>query len=356
MSPSHSLSHIRVLVVDDSALMRKIMEEILTRERDIEFVGAAPDPYSAWEKIQRLRPDVLTLDVEMPKMDGLTFLEKLMRAHPIPVVMVSSLTERGCDISLRALELGAVEIVTKPKLDVARGTGGMAAEIVAKVRAAAVARVGLGRSRIPPSAPPPTVKATRPALSTTHKIVAIGASTGGTEALREVLAQLPADFPGIAIVQHMPEHFTSAFARRLDGLCRLHVTEARDGDKILPGHALLAPGNSHMEIVRSGADHAVRVFRGEPVNHHRPSVDVLFHSCAASTGANAVGLIMTGMGGDGARGLLAMRQAGARTIAQDESTCVVFGMPKEAIALGAVECIEPLPLISAALHRVLRRG
>jgi two-component system chemotaxis response regulator CheB len=320
---------LRVLVVDDSALVRQIMVAILSHDPGIEVVGAAADPFAAWDKIQRLLPDVITLDVEMPRMDGLTFLEKLMRAHPMPVLMVSSLTERGCDATLRALELGALDFVTKPKVDVARGTGELADEIVTKVKAAAAARVrGKPAGRTPAQTP-----AAAPRLASyqgTYKVIAVGASTGGTEALRELLCALPPDAPGIVIVQHMPEHFTRAFADRLDGLARIHISEARDGDRVLPGHALIAPGSFHMELVRSGAEYRVRVFSADPVNRHRPSVDVLFHSCARTACRNAVGVILTGMGNDGARGLLAMRSAGARTIAEDESTCVVFGMPKEA--------------------------
>jgi two-component system chemotaxis response regulator CheB len=340
-----------VLVVDDSALVRQMMTAILSQDPGIAVVGAAPDPYAAWDQIHRLNPDVITLDVEMPRMDGLTFLEKLMRARPMPVVMVSSLTENGCDTTLRALELGALDFVTKPKIDVARGTGELAGEIVAKVRAAAGAKIRLkpapaAQKSAAPRAPQPAT------FKGTYKVVAIGASTGGTEALRELLCALPSDAPGIVIVQHMPEKFTRAFADRLDGLARIRISEARDGDRVLPGHALLAPGNFHMELIRSGADYKVRVSTGEPVNRHRPSVDVLFHSCARAAGPNAVGVILTGMGDDGARGLVAMRNAGARTVAQDEATSVVFGMPKEAIAMGGAEFIEPLPRIAEAALRL----
>jgi two-component system chemotaxis response regulator CheB len=341
---------VRVLVVDDSALVRQMMTAILNQDPALEVVGVAADPYSAWDQIQRLSPDVVTLDVEMPRMDGLTFLEKLMRARPMPVVMVSSLTERGCETTLRALELGALDFVTKPKIDVARGTGDLGSEIVAKVKAAGGARV---RPKQPPAPEKLAAPAPRPAaFKGTYKILAIGASTGGTEALREVLCALPSDAPGIVIVQHMPEKFTRAFADRLDGLARIRISEARDGERVLPGHALLAPGNFHMELIRSGADYQVRVSSSEPVNRHRPSVDVLFQSCARAAGPNAVGVILTGMGDDGARGLLAMRSAGARTVAQDEATSVVFGMPKEAIAMGAAEFIEPLPRIAQAALRL----
>lgn len=343
----------RVLIVDDSALVRQLLTEILSSDPGIEVVGSAMDPLAARDKILRLEPDVLTLDVEMPRMDGLTFLEKLMRARPMPVVMISSLTERGCETTLRALELGAVDIVTKPKLDIRTGTLDLAEEIIAKVKAAARARIGARRLPPPATAAAPAAPAALP--NTTHKVLAIGASTGGTEALREVLTRLPADAPGIVIVQHMPEGFTAAFAQRLDGLCRIRVKEAEDGDRVLPGHALIARGNHQMEVRRSGGEYRVRVFMGERVNRHRPSVDVLFHSCAREVGANAVGVILTGMGNDGADGLLAMRKAGARTIAQDEASCVVFGMPKEAIDRGAAEEIAPPERIPTLLPAMLKR-
>ena len=336
---------VRVLVVDDSALVRQMMIEILSNDPELEVVGAVADPYAAWDKIQRVNPDVITLDVEMPRMDGLTFLEKLMRSHPMPVVMVSSLTERGCEATLRALELGALDFVTKPRIDVARGTADLAGEIVAKVKTAGAAKLRAKpprpvQSAVPPSAP------RRVMFQGTHKIVAIGASTGGTEALRELLCALPPDAPGIVVVQHMPEKFTRAFADRLNSLSRIRISEAQDGDRVLPGHALIAPGNYHMELLRSGADYRVQIFTSEPVNRHRPSVDVLFHSCARAAGPNAIGVILTGMGDDGARGLLAMRSAGSTTVAQDEATCVVFGMPREAIALGAAAFVDPLPHIA----------
>jgi two-component system chemotaxis response regulator CheB len=340
----------KVLIVDDSAVMRQILKEILSRDPSIEVVGVASDPSAARDKILRLEPDVLTLDVEMPKMDGLTFLEKLMRAHPMPVVMISSLTERGCETTLRALELGAVDFVSKPKVDVADGTIEQAAEILEKVKAAALARIGGTRKK--PAGSPARPLPSQALIKSTHQVIAIGASTGGTEALRELLEPLPPDSPGIVIVQHMPEKFTRSFADRLDSLCRIRVKEAEDGDRILPGHALLAPGNFHMEVMRSGAEYRVRVFTGDLVNRHRPAVDVLFRSCARYLGTNVVGVILTGMGADGARGLLQMREAGARTIAQDEASCVVFGMPKEAIALGGAEEILPLAQIPAGLLRM----
>jgi two-component system chemotaxis response regulator CheB len=343
----------KVLIVDDSAVVRQLLTEILNRDPSIQVVGAASDPLLARDKILRLQPDVLTLDVEMPRMDGLTFLEKLMRAHPMPVVMVSSLTERGCETTLRALELGAVDFVTKPKIDVADGTVQLAGEIIEKVKAAAAARVKRVREL---ATRPKRPLASRALAKSTHQVIAVGASTGGTEALRDFIEPLPADSPGIVIVQHMPEKFTRSFAERLNGLCAVRVKEAEDGDRILPGHVLIAAGNYHMEVYRSGAEYRVRVFSGEPVNRHRPSVDVLFDSCAKHLGANAVGVILTGMGADGARGLLKMRQAGARTIAQDEASCVVFGMPREAIAMGAAEEILPLRDIPAAALRLAAAG
>lgn len=354
------MSKIRVLVVDDSALMRQLLTQLLSHDPSIEVVGAAPDPIRAWEQIQRLRPDVLTLDVEMPRMDGLEFLSRLMRAHPMPVVMCSSLTERGCETTLQALELGAVDFVNKPKIDLQRGVEVLAGELIAKIKAAVGSRPRTrdGKTALRPGAPATAVATarapSRPTLRrTTEVILAIGASTGGTEAILEVLSGLPADCPGVVIVQHMPETFTRHFAQRLDSLCAVRVKEAADGDRVLPGHVLIAPGGAqHMQVYRSGAQTFVRLLASPPVNHHRPSVDVLFESCATALGANVVGAILTGMGGDGARGLLQMRQAGARTLAQDEATCVVFGMPKEAIACGAAEFTVPLGGVAAALLRL----
>jgi len=337
----------RVLIVDDSALMRELLTEILGSDADIEVVGAAADPFIARDMIKAHQPNVLTLDVEMPRMDGLTFLEKLMRAYPLPVVMISSLTEKGCDTTLRALSLGAIDYIPKPKLSIASGTLGLSEEIVAKVKAAAGARV-FQRPQVN-GTPAPVLQSNFSQIKGSNKIIAVGASTGGTEALREFLEPLPADFPAIAIVQHMPEKFTPQFAKRLDSLCRISVKEAADGDRLLIGHALIAPGNHHMEVVRKGAEYIVKIGQAEPVNRHRPSVDVLFNSCATNAGANAIGVIMTGMGADGARGLLAMRNAGAFTIAQDEATSVVFGMPKEAIACGAAHEIQPLPKIASTV-------
>lgn len=343
------MSPIRVLVIDDSALMRQVLATILRSDPEIHVVGSAPDPIAAGQMIESLKPDVLTLDVEMPRMDGLTFLEKLMRTRPLPVVMVSSLTQKGCQTTLRALELGAIDFVAKPKIDVASGVAELGDEIVEKVKIAARAKV---RERVGRSASLAATVRSVAMLETTHKVVCMGASTGGTEALAEVLSALPAAFPGIAIVQHMPANFTRSFAERLDRICQIRVHEARDGDRILPGHALLAPGGLQMAVIRSGASYAVRVGTGEPVNRHRPSVDVLFRSAARHIGPNAIGVIMTGMGCDGAQGMLAMRQAGARTIAEDESTCIVFGMPKEAAALGAAEHVVPLDKIAERLVNV----
>ncbi len=337
---------IRVLVVDDSALMRQILCEILRQDVDLDVVGSAPNPYVAWEKIKELKPDVLTLDVEMPRMDGLTFLENLMRVHPMPVVMVSSLTEKGCETTLRALELGAIDYVEKPKVDVASGTVRLGAEIIEKVKTAFRAKLRTRERQVAAqrraAAPPVRRPADTLLKTTTHKVICIGASTGGTEALLEVLTALPADTPGIVIVQHMPAGFTRSFADRLDRACQIRVKEAEDGDRILQGHALLAPGGLHMAVQRAGASQLVRVGPGQPVNRHCPSVDVLFRSAAHHLGRNALGVILTGMGNDGAAGLLEMRRAGARTIAEDESTCVVFGMPAEAISMGAAEEVVPL--------------
>jgi two-component system, chemotaxis family, protein-glutamate methylesterase/glutaminase len=341
----------KVLIVDDSALMRQLLTQILSSDPQLDVVGTAGDPFVAREKIKALNPDVLTLDIEMPRMDGLTFLEKLMRGHPMPVIMISSLTDKGADTTLRALSLGAIDYISKAKLDVTHRTFEQSEEIVAKVKAAAKAKVRpMGATSA--ALAEPIVAAFN--FSATHKVVAIGASTGGTEALRELLTVLPADFPGIVIVQHMPEAFTRQFAARLDSLCKIRVQEAQDRDRILPGHALLAPGGHHMAVVRRGMEYAVRVYRGERVNRHQPSVDVLFSSCARELGKNALGVILTGMGADGARGMLEMKQASAFNIAQDESTSVVFGMPQEAIKLGAVDHVLPLDRIPGALLQELR--
>ena len=351
------MKRIRVLIVDDSALMRQVLTTLLAKDPEIEVIGSAPDPYFARERIKALNPDVLTLDVEMPKMDGLTFLEKLMRGHPMPVVMVSSLTEIGCQTTLRALELGAVDFITKPKVDLRECMEDIAQDLIAKIKAAAQARIRSVKSQVADRTSGPNLEACRPKLGTgsgamiktTDTIIAIGASTGGTEAVKDILEALPPNTPPIVITQHMPERFTKTWADRMNGLCRISVKEAQDGDSVLPSHALVAPGNYHMRLVRSGARYTVRIDQEPPVNRHRPSVDVLFESVARYAGGNAVGVILTGMGADGAKGLLTMKQAGAPTIAQDEASCVVFGMPKEAIKLGAADKILPLGDIAGAV-------
>ncbi|HEX7641018.1 MAG TPA: chemotaxis response regulator protein-glutamate methylesterase [Burkholderiaceae bacterium] len=331
----------KVLIVDDSALIRSVMSEIIGSQPDMEVVGVAPDPLVARDLIKQTNPDVLTLDVEMPKMDGLDFLEKLMRLRPMPVVMVSSLTERGSEITLRALELGAVDFVTKPKLSIQSGMREYAELIADKIRAAAKARVK------PRQAAPARAEGGLPLLknplTSSEKLIIIGASTGGTEAIKDFLMQMPSDCPGILITQHMPEGFTRSFAKRLDGLCKIAVREAEEGERILPGHAFIAPGHSHLLLARSGANYVTKLDQGPPVNRHRPSVDVLFNSAAQCAGKNAVGVILTGMGKDGAQGMLEMKKAGAYNFAQDEATCVVFGMPREAIAVGAAHEVGALP-------------
>jgi len=308
-------------------------------------VGAAPDPLVAREMIKSHNPDVLTLDVEMPKMDGVNFLEKLMRLHPMPVVMVSSLTESGSNITFTALELGAVDFVAKPKIDIAQGMQDYSHDITDKIRAAAKSNV---KKRAPAHNVPKSHSAdvVLPSLSnaiaTTEKIIIVGASTGGTEALKEFLTQLPADSPGILVAQHMPEAFTKPFADRLDSLCKISVKEAEHNERVLPGHAYIAPGHSHLLLKRSGANYITELNQGPPVNRHRPSVDVLFRSAANNAGKNSIGVILTGMGKDGALGMLEMKQAGAYNFAQDEASCVVYGMPKEAVAVGGVDEIVPL--------------
>ncbi|MBF6988363.1 MULTISPECIES: protein-glutamate methylesterase/protein-glutamine glutaminase [Cupriavidus] len=341
---------IKVLCVDDSALIRSLMTEIINSQPDMEVVGTAPDPLVARDLIKRLNPDVLTLDVEMPRMDGLDFLERLMRLRPMPVLMVSSLTERGSEITMRALELGAVDFVTKPKLGIRDGLIEYTDTIADKLRAASRARV---RAAAQPAAgvaaPAPILRS--PLLST-EKLIILGASTGGTEAIKEFLMPLPPDSPAVMIVQHMPAGFTRSFAQRLDGLCRVTVKEAEHGERVLPGHAYIAPGDSHLRLARSGANYVAHLSQEAPVNRHRPSVDVLFDSAAEHGGKNVIGVILTGMGKDGARGMLRMREAGAYNLAQDEHTCIVFGMPKEAIATGGVHEIVPLP---AMTQRVMAR-
>ena len=334
---------IRVLIVDDSATARAVLKEILNAASDIEVVGVAPDAYAARDKIVQLKPDVICLDVEMPRMDGITFLRKLMHYYPVPVIMVSSLTRRGAQTTFDALEAGAIDFVAKPHSNIYDGADEIKKELVEKVRMAAKARYKVAST---PKPAPPAQPLTYALSETTNKIIAIGASTGGTEALKEVLVRMPANAPGIIIVQHMPASFTGPFAERLNGLCEVEVKEAKNGDTVGIGKALIAPGDYHMVLRRSGARYYVEVGSGEKVSGHRPSADVLFNSVAKTAGANAIGIIMTGMGGDGAKGMLHMHQAGAKTIAQDEKTCVVFGMPKVAIELGGVDHIVPLQEIT----------
>jgi two-component system chemotaxis response regulator CheB len=332
---------IKVLIVDDSALIRSVMKENISSQPDMEVVGVAPDPIFARELIKQTNPDVLTLDVEMPNMDGLDFLEKLMRLRPMPVVMVSSLTERGSEITLRALELGAVDFVTKPKISIQSGMHEYTDMIADKIRAASKAVI---RARAINTAPKDTdaLPQIRNPFTSSEKLIIIGASTGGTEAIKEFLIRMPSDCPGILVTQHMPEGFTRSFAQRLDNLCKISVSEAAGNERILPGHAYIAPGHSHLTLVRSGANYMTHLDQNPLVNRHRPSVDVLFNSAATAAGRNAVGVILTGMGKDGALGMLAMRNAGAYNFAQDEASCVVFGMPREAIAAGAAHEVLPL--------------
>jgi two-component system, chemotaxis family, protein-glutamate methylesterase/glutaminase len=340
---------IRVLVVDDSAVVRRVLTGEISKFPDFEVVGTAVDPYDARDKIVHLRPDVITLDLEMPRMDGISFLGKLMKHYPLPVVVVSSQAPHGSQAAMTALALGAVEIVPKPGTQYSIPDVGR--HLVHALRAAAAARiaprpVGVASTK-------PTTKAdpvpSQGLMHTTHKIVAIGASTGGTQAIETVMRELPADIPGTVIVQHMPEKFTAAFAERLDKVCTMNIREAVDGDRVIPGVALIAPGNKHMILQRGGATYHVRVKDGPRVHHQRPSVDVLFQSVAQHAGQNAIGVLLTGMGADGAKGLLEMRENGARTIAQDEDSCVVFGMPKEAINIGAAELVLPLTQVADTL-------
>jgi two-component system chemotaxis response regulator CheB len=340
---------IKVLIVDDSALIRSVMREIIGSQPDMQVVGVAPDPIIARDLIKQTNPDVLTLDVEMPRMDGLDFLEKLMRLRPMPVLMVSSLTERGSEITLRALELGAVDFVTKPKLSIQSGMREYGELIAEKIRAASMARPRARQiaAHDPRTAASGGLPMIRNPLTSSEKLIIIGASTGGTEAIKEFLIRMPSDCPGILIAQHMPEGFTRSFARRLDGLCKISVAEAAGGERVLPGHAYIAPGHSHLLLARSGANYVTQLDQGPPVNRHRPSVDVLFESAAACAGKNAAGVILTGMGKDGAQGMQVMRNAGAYNFAQDEASCVVFGMPREAIAIGAAHEIGPLHALPA---------
>jgi two-component system chemotaxis response regulator CheB len=335
---------IKVLIVDDSALIRSVMSEIIGSQPDMEVVGVAPDPIVARELIKKTNPDVLTLDVEMPRMDGLDFLERLMRLRPMPVVMVSSLTERGSEITLHALELGAVDFVTKPKLSIQSGMREYTELITDKIRAASHAKIKPRQiqSADASNSQGEALPMLRNPLMSSEKLIIIGASTGGTEAIKDFLVQMPSDCPGILITQHMPEGFTRSFAQRLDNLCKISVKEAAGGERVLPGHAYIAPGHSHLLLARSGANYVTQLDQGPPVNRHRPSVDVLFNSAAACAGKNAVGVILTGMGKDGALGMLEMKKAGAYNFAQDEASCVVFGMPREAIAVGATHEVGAL--------------
>jgi len=347
-----STEKIKVLIVDDSALVRQTLTEVLSSDPEIEIIGTAGDPFVAAERIAEQLPDVITLDIEMPRMDGLTFLQKIMAQHPIPVVICSSLAEEGAQSTLKALEYGAVEIVTKPRLGSKQFLEESQVTLCQAVKGAAAARVRPHAVHtVEPKLTADSVlsRATGAMIATTEKIVAIGASTGGTEALRVLLEALPPDAPGMVIVQHMPEMFTRAFAKRLDSLCEISVKEAEPNDTVLRGRALIAPGNHHMLLKRSGARYYVDIKEGPLVCRHRPSVDVLFRSAARYAGQNAVGVIMTGMGDDGANGLLEMKEAGAVTIAQDEETCVVFGMPHEAIKRDAAEHVLPLPSIARAI-------
>ena len=341
------VTKIRVLVVDDSALVRSLLSEIINREPDMSCVGAASDPLVAREMIRQLAPDVITLDVEMPRMDGIDFLGKLMRLRPMPVLMVSTLTERGAEVTLRALELGAVDFVAKPRIGVADGLRQLGEDICAKLRTAAQAQV----RRLPSPAASTPQRPAAPGLGrlSTEKIVFIGASTGGTEATRELLMGLPADAPAVVITQHMPPGFTRSYAARLDSLCRIRIKEAADGERILPGHGYIAPGGLHLTVERSGANYLARVRDGDPINRHKPSVEALFESAARVVGPNALGVMLTGMGADGAKAMKAMRDAGSYNICQDEASCVVFGMPRVAFEIGAVERQLPMHRIAAEI-------
>ncbi|CAM3780585.1 protein-glutamate methylesterase/protein-glutamine glutaminase [Paracidovorax anthurii] len=354
---------IRVIVVDDSALVRSLLSEIINRQHDMECVGTANDPLIAREMIREMNPDVITLDVEMPRMDGIDFLGRLMRLRPMPVVMISTLTERGAEVTMKALELGAVDFVAKPRVGLSSGLNELAAQIVDKIRVAAVAQVRRAPVARPASAPAhsgggastaPTSAATLLGRVSTEKLICIGASTGGTEAIREVLVQMPADSPAIVITQHMPPGFTTSFAARLNGLCQITVKEAVNGERILPGHAYIAPGGKQFHVARSGANYVAVVDDGPPVNRHKPSVEVLFKSAAAVVGKNAFGIMLTGMGNDGAAAMREMKDAGSYNYVQDEASCIVFGMPREAIAHGAADEVLPLTQIASALITRLR--
>lgn len=353
---------IRVIVVDDSALVRSLLSEIINRQRDMECIGTANDPLIAREMIRELNPDVITLDVEMPRMDGIDFLGRLMRLRPMPVVMISTLTERGAEVTMKALELGAVDFVAKPRVGLASGLNELASQIVDKIRVAAVAHVRRAPSREAAPAGSAQGAGAAPAVPasallgrlSTEKLICIGASTGGTEAIKEVLVQMPADSPAIVITQHMPAGFTTSFAARLNGLCQITVKEAVNGERILPGHAYIAPGGTRFSVARSGANYVAVVDDGPPVNRHKPSVEVLFKSAAAVVGRNAFGIMLTGMGNDGAAAMREMKDAGSYNYVQDEATCIVFGMPREAIVHGAADEVLPLGQIAPALLARLR--
>jgi len=346
---------IKVLIVDDSALVRQLLTEILNSASDIEVVGSAADPYVARDKIKKLHPDVLTLDVEMPRMDGITFLSNLMRLHPMPVVMISTLTEAGADVTLRALELGAVDFVSKPKIDVIQGLDGYAEDIITKVRTAACARVRAVKSTPMQvekklSADAVLSKQTMPKhFRTTERIIGIGSSTGGTEAIKDVLSGLPPNMPGIVISQHIPVAFSKPFAARVDAMCQLVVSEAVDGQQIIPGHAYIAPGDKHLVVERNGARYVCKLNDGPPVNRHKPSVDVMLRSLAQNVGPNAIGVMLTGMGADGAEGMGEMKAAGAPIVAQDEKSSVVWGMPGEVVKRGYADTVLPLNKIAGKL-------
>ena len=345
---------IKVLVVDDSALIRALLKEIIQADPELELVGQAPDAYVARDLIKQLNPDVLTLDVEMPRMDGLTFLEKLMHGRPMPVVMISSLTEQGSEATFRAMELGAVDFVAKPKLGIREGMQAYAEEICYKIKAASLARLIPRQAQVPAVQEALVSQGLRPIIGT-EKLIAIGASTGGTEAIKDVLLGLPADSPGIVITQHMPPGFTRSFAERLNRMTRLNVVEAKGGERILPGHAFLAPGDKHLLVERSGANYVTRLSDAEPVRRHKPAVDPMFRSVAQCAGRNVIACLLTGMGKDGAQGMLEIRQAGGYTVAQNEATCVVYGMPREAVAIGGAEDILPLGEIAEALLQQARK-
>ena len=335
---------IKVLIVDDSAVVRNIFSRELAKDPQLEVVGTAPDPYIARDKVVKLKPDVMTLDIEMPRMDGITFLKKIMRYNPVPTVVVSSLTQKGSDLALEALQEGAVEVMNKPGASYT--VGNMTCTLIDKIKAAAQVNMTRYRERLEPERPK---RETLALAQTTHKVVAIGASTGGTQALEHILTALPGNAPGTVIVQHMPEKFTRSFADRLNQLCAMTVKEAQTGDRVIPGTALIAPGNQHMVLRRSGATYYVETKDGPLVKRQRPAVEVLFDSVAKYAGKNSVGVILTGMGSDGCEGMLQMHACGAPTIAQDEDSCVVFGMPKEAIKLGGVDQVLPLDAIAAAI-------